>query len=55
MNASMRFLTWSAMPVGGLLGGALAEWSGTRVALETAVALIFLSAIPVLTKSMRRA
>ena len=54
-NASMRFLTWSAMPVGGLLGGALAEWSGTRIALVTAVALIFLSAIPVLTKAVQRA
>ena len=53
MNASMRFLTWSAMPVGGLLGGALAEWAGTRVAMGTAVAFIVLSAIPVLTKAVR--
>lgn len=53
MNASMRFLTWSAMPVGALLGGALAEWAGIRPALAVMVGIILLSVIPVLTKAVR--
>jgi MFS family permease len=53
MNASMRFLTWSAMPLGALLGGALAEWVGIRAALGAGVALIVLSALPVITNTVR--
>ncbi len=30
MNATMRFLVWGPMPLGGLLGGALGEWVGAR-------------------------
>jgi MFS family permease len=30
MNATMRFLVWGTMPLGGLLGGALGEWVGAR-------------------------
>ncbi|MGV9309138.1 MFS transporter [Nonomuraea sp. NPDC003727] len=36
MNASMRFLMWSAMPVGGLLGGLLAERVSVGVLLWVA-------------------
>ncbi|MEU7528312.1 MFS transporter [Saccharothrix sp. NPDC042600] len=36
MNASIRFLAWGAMPVGALLGGALAEWVGVRGGLWVA-------------------
>jgi len=28
MNASIRFLVWGTIPLGGLLGGALGEWLG---------------------------
>jgi len=30
MNATMRFLVWGTMPLGGLLGGALGSWFGAR-------------------------
>jgi hypothetical protein len=30
MSATFRFVTWSAMPLGGLLGGALGTWLGAR-------------------------
>ncbi|MFI9817210.1 MFS transporter [Saccharothrix variisporea] len=38
MNASIRFLGWGAMPVGAVLGGALAEWVGVRGGLWVASA-----------------
>ncbi|MEU4673351.1 MFS transporter [Amycolatopsis sp. NPDC023774] len=37
MNASVRFLVWGTMPLGGLLGGALGEGLGLMGALWTAV------------------
>ncbi|WP_018686227.1 MFS transporter [Actinokineospora enzanensis] len=37
MNASVRFLVWGTMPLGGLLGGALGEWLGVRSTLWVAV------------------
>jgi MFS family permease len=30
VNATIRFLGWGLMPLGGLIGGALASWLGTR-------------------------
>jgi predicted MFS family arabinose efflux permease len=30
MNASVRFVVWGTLPIGGLLGGALGEWIGVR-------------------------
>ncbi|WP_016698890.1 MFS transporter [Actinoalloteichus spitiensis] len=33
MNASLRFLAWGLIPLGGLLGGLLGEWLGVREAL----------------------
>lgn len=51
MNASMRFLVWGTMPLGGLLGGALGAWLGllptmwvTRVG--EAVAVVWVLASP---------
>lgn len=33
MNATMRFVVWGSIPLGGLLGGALGSWLGVRAAL----------------------
>lgn len=30
MNATIRFLGWGVMPIGGLIGGGIAVWIGTR-------------------------
>ncbi|WP_439378221.1 MFS transporter [Amycolatopsis lexingtonensis] len=38
MNASVRFLVWGTLPLGGLLGGALGEGLGLRGAIWVAVA-----------------
>ncbi|WP_246508808.1 MFS transporter [Nonomuraea endophytica] len=55
VNASMRFLMWSAVPIGGLLGGALGEWGGGRVVFVTGVLLVAVANLPaVLARSIRR-
>jgi predicted MFS family arabinose efflux permease len=33
MNASVRFVVWGTLPLGGLAGGALGEWLGNRATL----------------------
>ncbi len=38
MNATMRFLVWGTMPLGGLLGGALGEALGLRAAIAVSAA-----------------
>ncbi|MEV7044894.1 MFS transporter [Amycolatopsis sp. NPDC051061] len=38
MNASVRFVVWGTIPLGGLLGGGLGEWLGLRGAVWVAVA-----------------
>ncbi|MFI6298087.1 MFS transporter [Nonomuraea sp. NPDC050790] len=54
VNASMRFLMWSAVPVGGLLGGALGEWSGGRAVFVTGVLLVAAAHLPVvLSRTIR--
>ncbi|MER7502959.1 MFS transporter [Nonomuraea pusilla] len=47
VNASMRFLMWGAMPLGGLLGGALAEWLGGYAAFAAGLALLGLAHLAV--------
>src|SRR5580704_1336004 len=37
MNATMRFLVWGTLPLGGVLGGALGSWLGDRNAIWVAV------------------
>lgn len=47
MNASVRFLVWGPMPVGGLLGGWLGTHLGVVATLWVSVAGLVVSALPV--------
>jgi Na+/melibiose symporter-like transporter len=47
MNATMRFLVWGTLPVGGLAGGALGSAIGLRPTLVVAAVGGLLSAVPV--------
>jgi MFS family permease len=47
MNASVRFLVFGTMPLGGLLGGVLGSWLGVLPALWIAAAGQLLAALPV--------
>ncbi|MDV9178013.1 MFS transporter, partial [Streptomyces sp. W16] len=47
MNATMRFLMWGAMPLGGILGGFVGESLGIRTELWTTVVVMALAAFPV--------
>jgi MFS family permease len=42
MNATVRFVVWGTMPIGGLLGGGLGEWLGVRTTLWVACAVLVL-------------
>ncbi|MGW4641371.1 MFS transporter [Sphaerisporangium sp. NPDC004334] len=53
MNASMRFLMWSAMPFGGILGGLVGEWRGVGDTLWAAAGVIALAHVPVLVAFRR--
>ncbi|GAA3464888.1 MFS transporter [Saccharothrix longispora] len=52
MNSTMRFLMWGMMPVGGLLGGFLAQAVGDRNALWVCVVGMLASVLPMLGKSV---
>jgi hypothetical protein len=45
MNATMRFLVWGTLPLGGVLGGALGATLGVRAAL---LAVVTAGCLPVL-------
>ncbi|WP_433433631.1 MFS transporter [Nonomuraea sp. CA-141351] len=49
VNASMRFLMWGAVPLGGLAGGALGEWLGGHAVFAAGVALLGLSHLAMAT------
>ncbi|MET7716165.1 MFS transporter [Streptomyces sp. NPDC005407] len=53
MNATVRFLIWGVLPLGGLIGGALGEWAGVRLAVAVAVVGMALSAVWVLASPLR--
>ena len=54
MNSTMRFLMWGMMPVGGLLGGFLAQVVGDRNALWVCVVGMLASLLPMLGRSVLR-
>jgi MFS family permease len=53
MNATMRFLVWGTIPLGGLAGGVLGEWLGIRTALLIAVIGGCLAFLPVFLSPLR--
>ncbi|WP_406122409.1 MFS transporter [Streptomyces canus] len=53
VNATMRFLTWSVMPIGSMVGGAVADWLGSREALFVCAAVGCLAFIPILSSPLR--
>jgi len=53
MNASMRFFVWGTIPLGSLVGGALATAFGVRTAILVGACLGFLALLPVLLSPLR--
>ncbi|MHA6620838.1 MFS transporter [Pseudonocardia sp. DLS-67] len=53
MNASIRFLVWGTIPLGGLLGGALGELLGLRATLLVTAVGMVLSPVWVLASPLR--
>jgi MFS family permease len=53
MNATMRFLVWGTMPLGGLLGGVLGRYLGVRPALWVAAVGGMLAFLPVFFSPLR--
>jgi len=53
MNATLRFMVWGTIPLGGLLGGALGQWFGVRSALLIAAIGSCLAFLPVFLSPLR--
>nr|WP_208407613.1 MFS transporter [Amycolatopsis granulosa] len=53
MNATVRFVVWGTMPLGGLAGGALGETIGVRATVWAGCALAAVSMLPVLLSPLR--
>ena len=53
MNATMRFLVWGTMPLGGLLGGALGATIGVRLTILVGVIGASLAFLPVYLSPLR--
>jgi MFS family permease len=54
MNASIRFLVWGTIPIGGMLGGALGELLGLRATLLITAVGMVLSPVWVVASPLRR-
>jgi MFS family permease len=54
MNATMRFLVWGTLPLGGVIGGALGTLVGVRAALLVAAIGGGLAFLPVFLSPLRR-
>lgn len=53
MNASRRFVMWSLIPAGGLVGGALASTVGLRDAMWVATVGVAVSIVPLMSSRLR--
>lgn len=54
MNATMRFFVWGTLPLGGFLGGLLAEHVGVRGALWVSTCGAILALVPLTLSPLRR-
>jgi predicted MFS family arabinose efflux permease len=54
MNASVRFVVWGTIPLGGLLGGTLGEWLGLRAAAWVTIAGTVAAVLWVVCSPLRR-
>jgi MFS family permease len=54
MNATMRFLVWGTMPLGGLIGGALGQLVGVRETVWIGMIGCSLAFLPVFLSPLRR-
>ncbi|MFD7028616.1 MFS transporter [Streptomyces sp. NPDC059917] len=54
MNATLRFLMWGTLPLGALVGGAVADASGARAALWICAVGFLLVPVPLLLSPLRR-
>jgi MFS family permease len=52
MNATMRFIVWGTIPIGSVLGGALATFVSVRAALILAAVASFASVVPLLASPL---
>ena len=53
MNSVMRFVVWGVMPLGALIGGALATWFSLRTAIWVGAIGMTLAVLPVLLSPVR--
>jgi hypothetical protein len=53
MNATMRFVVWGTLPLGGLAGGILGELFGARTTLRVSAVLAILAVVPLLLSPLR--
>jgi MFS family permease len=53
MNATMRFIVWGTIPIGGIIGGAIATISGVSTAIWVGALGSFLAVIPLVITPVR--
>ncbi|GHF06042.1 MFS transporter [Amycolatopsis deserti] len=54
MNATVRFVVWGTMPLGGLVGGGLGELIGVRPTVWAGCSLMAVTMLPVLLSPLRK-
>lgn len=52
--ATVRFVSWGVLPIGGLVAGVLGQWLGVRTALFITAAVLFIGPVPMLLSPARR-